>query len=155
MAESKRAPIEKQVSAGGVVYRSGTEGVDVALIFVRFGGKERWQLPKGLVDADESPAEAAHREVREETGLEAELQAPIDTIEYWYAGQSRGRRVRFHKFVHFFLFKYVAGQVDNHDHEVLEARWFPIKEAITQLAFKNEQEMVRRAQEMIELADSQ
>lgn len=152
MAEEHRRPIEKQVSAGGVAYRIGDEGVEVALVYVRFRGKERWQLPKGIVDAGESPAETALREIREEAGIETELLAPIDVIEYWYAGRSKGRSVRFHKFVHFFLCRYRAGDVSNHDREVLEARWVPLHAAPTLLAFKNEREMVIRAGEMIEAA---
>ena len=151
MAAGNKLPIEKQVSSGGVAYRQGHSGPEVTLVFVRFRGKERWQLPKGIVDAGESPEQTAQREVREEAGIEAELLAPIDVIEYWYVGRSKGRRVRFHKFVHFFLFKYISGEVGDHDHEVLEARWVPIDAAIEMLAFKNEREMVERAREMIEV----
>lgn len=154
MTNDKRplTPIEKQISAGGVAYRMGADGVEVALVYVRFRGKERWQLPKGIVDEGESPAETALREIREEAGIETDLLAPIDVIEYWYAGHSQGRRVRFHKFVHFFLCRYRSGDVSEHDREVLEARWVPITAAIPMLAFKNEREMVTRANEMIESA---
>jgi 8-oxo-dGTP pyrophosphatase MutT (NUDIX family) len=152
VAEDRRLPIEKQISSGGVAYRVGTQGVEVALVYVRFRGKERWQLPKGLVDGGESPEQTALREIREEAGIETDLIAPIDVIEYWYAGHSKGRRVRFHKFVHFFLCQYRSGDVSNHDREVLETRWISIDEAPTMLAFKNEREMVIRAQEMIESA---
>jgi 8-oxo-dGTP diphosphatase len=152
LSEERKTPVEKQVSSGGVAYRIGADGVEVALVYVRFRGRERWQLPKGLVDEGESPEQTALREIREETGLETELLAPIDVIEYWYAGHKKGRRVRFHKFVHFFLCEYRSGDVTNHDREVLEARWIPIDEAATVLAFKNEREMVIRAREMIEAA---
>jgi 8-oxo-dGTP pyrophosphatase MutT (NUDIX family) len=150
LSEERKTPVEKQVSSGGVAYRIGADGVEVALVYVRFRGKERWQLPKGLVDEGESPEQTALREIREETGIETELLAPIDVIEYWYAGHKGGCRVRFHKFVHFFLCEYRSGDVSDHDREVLEARWIPIDEAATMLAFKNEREMVIRAREMIE-----
>jgi 8-oxo-dGTP pyrophosphatase MutT (NUDIX family) len=153
VTERSKLPIEKQVSSGGVAYRTGEAGPEVALVYVRFGGKERWQLPKGIVDEGETPQETARREVREEAGIEAELLAPIDVIEYWYVGSSRKRRVRFHKFVHFFLFRYVSGDVNNHDREVIETRWVSIDEAESMLAFKNEREMVSRAREMIEAMD--
>jgi 8-oxo-dGTP pyrophosphatase MutT (NUDIX family) len=136
-----------QTSAGGVVFRRRGGRVEVALISVGAGG--RWQLPKGLVDEGESPEAAAVREVREETGLDAELVAPIEKIEYWYFSAARGARVRFHKFVHFFLLRFDAGHVSDHDHEVNEARWIEIGEAIEMLAFKGERAVVERAREMI------
>ncbi len=135
----------EQVSAGGVVFRR-KRGLEVALISV--GEASRWQLPKGLVGPNETPEEAARREVREETGLEAELVSPIDTIEYWY--YAKERKLRFHKFVHFYLFRYLAGSVQDHDDEVNEARWVEIDEAQDVLAFANEKRLVKRAKEMIE-----
>ena len=137
-----------QTSAGGVVFRRGDGRVEVALISV--GAGRRWQLPKGLVGAGESPEAAAVREAREETGLDAELVAPIEKIEYWYFSTERGARVRFHKFVHFFLMRFTAGDVSGHDHEVNEARWVEIGEACGMLAFKGERGVVERAREMIE-----
>jgi 8-oxo-dGTP pyrophosphatase MutT (NUDIX family) len=96
-----RVMTKTQVSAGGVVFRRSEGRTEVVLISV--GEQNRWQLPKGLVDACESPEEAARREAREETGLDAELIAPIEKIEYWYFSTERGARVRFHKFVHFYF----------------------------------------------------
>jgi 8-oxo-dGTP pyrophosphatase MutT (NUDIX family) len=137
-----------QVSAGGVVFRRRGRRVEVALISV--GERNRWQLPKGLVGARETPEAAALREVREETGLDAELVSPIEKIEYWYFSNERGARVRFHKFVHFYLLRYESGSVEDHDDEVNEARWIEIGEAIDALAFKTERSIVERAREMIE-----
>jgi 8-oxo-dGTP pyrophosphatase MutT (NUDIX family) len=142
-------PIEAQFSAGGVVTRPRSEGgVEVALIAV--GEKLRWQLPKGTIERGEAPEAAALREVREETGLQTEIVEPLHVVEYWYVGDSRSRRVRFHKKVHFYLMRYLAGDVADHDHEVREARWLPIDEAIGRLAFKNERDVVMRAKERIE-----
>jgi 8-oxo-dGTP diphosphatase len=139
---------QEQVSAGGVAFRRVGERVEVALISVGPGG--RWQLPKGLVDRDELPELAAQREVREEAGLETERLGRIETIEYWYFGKSRGgQRVRFHKFVHFYLFRATAGDVSQHDHEVNEARWVEIAEAAGMLSFANEKKVVEKARVMI------
>ncbi|MEX2142516.1 MAG: NUDIX hydrolase [Pirellulales bacterium] len=141
-------PIEAQFSAGGVAFRAGMEGgVEVALIAV--GEKRRWQLPKGTIEHGEAPEAAALREVREEAGVQTEIVEPLDVVEYWYVGDSRGRRVRFHKKVHFYLMRYISGNVADHDHEVLEARWLPIDEAIERLAFKNERNVVAHAKERI------
>jgi 8-oxo-dGTP diphosphatase len=141
------AATERQVSAGGVAFRRQEQNVEVALISV--GAKGRWQLPKGLVGSDETPEAAALREVREEAGVETDLIQPIDTVEYWYYGQRRGERIRYHKFVHFFLLRYQAGDVQDHDHEVNEARWVPIDQAQGMLAFASEKRVVDQANTLL------
>lgn len=140
-------PTLTQISAGGVVFRRVDWRVEVALISV--GEKNRWQLPKGLVDAGEGVEAAAVREAREETGVETELVAPVEKIEYWYYATKQGQRVRFHKFVHFYLLRYVSGDVRDHDAEVNEARWVEIDEALVLLAFAGERKVVGRAREML------
>jgi 8-oxo-dGTP diphosphatase len=145
--DKPKLPVVDQVSAGGVAFRTGPSGTEVALISV--GKEARWQLPKGLVDPGETPEVTALREVREEAGIETELVERIDTIEYWYVGDRRGQRVRFHKFVHFFLLRYQAGQVSDHDHEVNEARWVQIREARQLLAFRSERQAVEKAEGLI------
>jgi 8-oxo-dGTP diphosphatase len=141
-------PTLNQVSAGGVVYRRHAGELQVALISV--GEKSRWQLPKGLIDSQEVPETAAIREVREEAGVEAELLEFIDKIEYWYYSNQKGRRVRFHKKVYFYLLRYLSGDVKNHDQEVNEAAWFDVDQAVEQLAFDSEKEVVRKAVESIQ-----
>lgn len=136
-----------QVSAGGVVYRRHNHLIEVALISV--GHEVRWQLPKGQVDLDESNENAALREVCEETGLDTEQVALIDKIEYWYVAKNRQHWVRYHKFVYFYLLRYQSGHVEDHDHEVNEARWVEIDLAGDMLAFSSEKKVVRQAKEMI------
>jgi 8-oxo-dGTP diphosphatase len=141
-------PTLHQVSAGGVVYRRHAGKLQVALISV--GEESRWQLPKGLIDSQEVPEAAAIREVREETGVEAELLEFIDKIEYWYYSNQKGRRVRFHKKVYFYLMRYLSGDVKNHDQEVNEAAWFEVEQVVDRLAFDSEKDVVRKAVESIQ-----
>ncbi|CAN5770854.1 NUDIX hydrolase [soil metagenome] len=130
-----------------MAFRTGPSATEVALISV--GKEQRWQLPKGIVDPGETPEVTALREVREEAGIETELGEQIDTIAYWYVGDQRGQRVRFHKFVHFFLLRYKGGEISDHDHEVNEARWVEIGQARQMLAFKSERQAVEKAEAMI------
>jgi 8-oxo-dGTP pyrophosphatase MutT (NUDIX family) len=145
---SPMLPTQDQVSSGGVAFRRNIDAtIDVALIQV--GQRARWQLPKGAIESGEAPEAAALREVREETGLSTEIIEPLEVIEYWYVGDHASRRTRFHKKVHFFLMRYISGEVADHDHEVLEARWMPIDEAIEKLAFKNERLVVEKARDRL------
>ena len=145
-------PTRSQISAGGVPFRQQDGRIEVALISVGEGA--RWQLPKGLVGRKEVPEETALREVREETGLETTMVSPLDTIEYWYYATTKQRnRIRYHKYVHYYLLRYTSGNTTDHDAEVNEARWFDINEAVERLAFENEKSVVRKAQEAIAKSD--
>lgn len=142
-----RIATQTQVSAGGVAFRRRGRRIDIALISV--GEQGRWQLPKGRVGRGESNEMAAMREVREETGLVTEMVGLLDEVEYWYYSSSRAGRVRIHKFVHFYLLRYTAGDVHDHDHEVNEARWVSINKAHEMLTFPSEKKVVERAREML------
>jgi 8-oxo-dGTP pyrophosphatase MutT (NUDIX family) len=128
----------REFSAGGVVVRRMQGQPFVAVVRVR---DQILALPKGHPDGDESAAEAARREVREETGLEAEPVERLGDVKYWYVRD--GERVM--KIVAFFLFRYRSGSVENHDHEVEEALWIPLADAPAQLAYKGEREMAEAA----------
>jgi 8-oxo-dGTP pyrophosphatase MutT (NUDIX family) len=98
-------------------------------------------LPKGHPDGDETPEQAATREVAEETGITAELIDLLGETRYTY--ERRGRRVA--KRVAFFLFEYRSGDLADHDHEIEDARWIPLKEAARSLTYAGEREMISRA----------
>lgn len=140
-----------EISAGGVVFRrTDTGAVEVVLVATPGG---RWALPKGLVDRGESLEATALREVREETGLEAEVVERLDPIEYWYWWEEGGQKVRHHKKVYFFLMACRGGDVAFHDQEVEEARWFPIEEAVRQASHRTERQVLQQAAERIRKSD--
>lgn len=138
-----RPRVRTEISSGGVVYRKRAGRIDVALISV--GEPPRWQLPKGVVDHGEKPEETAVREVHEETGVHATIVAPLERIGYWYQRSENGERVRVRKFVHFYLLRYISGNVRQHDNEVLEARWVPLDDAEAMLAFASERAVLAEA----------
>jgi 8-oxo-dGTP pyrophosphatase MutT (NUDIX family) len=130
----------REVSAGGVVVRDGRVLVIVPTRRAADGSRVLG-LPKGHVEDGETVLQAATREVREETGVEAAPLEQLGEVRYWYV---RNRR-RVAKSVFFFLFRYMSGDTADHDNEVLEARWMRLEEALEALTYPGEREMVERA----------
>jgi uncharacterized protein involved in tolerance to divalent cations/ADP-ribose pyrophosphatase YjhB (NUDIX family) len=142
----------REVSAGGVMYRKHSDEIQIALIHVR----NRWGLPKGHVEEGERIEETALREVREETGLEGRVVKKLGDIRYAYRDKTKeGEPIRIYKRVHFFLLRYLKGDVRDHDHEVDEARWFPMDQVIKNLKFATERKMVHRALSILSANDDQ
>lgn len=136
-----------EVSAGGVVYRRVDDETEVALASRRTRrGDLAWGLPKGLVEEGEPLEQTALREVGEETGLEAEIEAPLGKIAYFYVWEG----VRIRKVVHFFLMQATGGDVSRHDHEMEEVRWFPLDDALKLASYKSEREVLERAVSRLE-----
>ncbi len=139
--------VEYPVSAGGVVYRVGEEGVDVVICGLRSQDGWTWGLPKGTPDLGETLEETAIREVTEETGLKVSLEAPIDSIRYWFVRQDDG--VKCHKTVHFYLMSAVGGSLDDHDHEFDEVHWSSGEESLRALTYANEINILEKAIAMV------
>ena len=113
-----------------------------------------WALPKGKIDPGESAAEAAVREVREETGVEGQLVEKLGDVRYTYTATWEGAKgERIFKIVSFSLLPAGRGRIDEIDDamrvEVDEARWLPLDEAPRLLTHKGEREMAAKALEKI------
>jgi 8-oxo-dGTP pyrophosphatase MutT (NUDIX family) len=141
-----RSADEREYSAGGVVVRRFRGRPYIAAVRVK--GGEVLALPKGHIDPDETPAEAATREVREETGVHATLIEKLKDIRYWY--ERGGKRIL--KDVSFFLFRYRSGSLSDHDHEVVSAEWVPLDEAPKLLSYRGEREVAAAAKSRVEHA---
>ena len=138
-------PVRREFSAGGVLVRRLRGRWWVAAI--RPNGKPDgvWALPKGLIDAGESGAATAIREVAEETGLTGRLEEKLGDVRYVYT--LRGERI--FKIVSFFLLRYRSGRIGElppgMEREVAAAQWLPLDEAPRLLAYGGEREMASKA----------
>lgn len=131
---------EREFSAGGVVVRDRS---CIVIVPTRRAadGSAVLALPKGHPEPGESAADAALREVREETGVQATLVAKLGDVRYFYMRE--GRRIA--KVVSFFVLDYVAGELDEHDHEVERAEWMELERAARELTYRGEREMAAAA----------
>ena len=145
--------MQREFSAGGVLVRKIRGRTMLAAI--RPQGRNRvWALPKGRIDAGESAAETALREVREETGVEGRLVEKLGDVRYVYTASWEGAKgERIFKVVSFFLVLAGRGRIGEIDEamriEVAEARWLPLEEAPRLLTYGGEREMAAKALERL------
>jgi 8-oxo-dGTP pyrophosphatase MutT (NUDIX family) len=105
------------------------------------------EIPGGMIDAGETPAEAALRETREEVGLsDLRVVGPIRVIDWRF--RAKGGHL-IHKFCHFFLLESPADEPSPQlDEGITACRWCPLDEAMADLSYDNARGVLRRAGEM-------
>ena len=138
-------PVVDETSAGGIVV-SRRDGVDHAAVIARRNraGRLEWCLPKGHLEGEETPEEAAVREIAEETGIQGTVRQRLGVIDYWFSGDDR----RVHKVVHHFLLGAVGGDLSvegDPDGEAEEAAWVPVADLHDVLAYPNERRLAEAA----------
>ena len=143
--------MRRELSAGAVVVRRMRGRHWAALVRPRRDDDRRqvWALPKGQLDAGETPLETAIREVAEETGLRAAGNRKLGDIRYVYTWDGE----RIFKVVSFFLLHATGGRLGDlppgMEIEIAETRWVPLDETPVVLAYGGEKEMARKAIEVL------
>lgn len=130
MSEAVRA-------AGAVLWRATHDGLELAVI--HRPKYDDWSLPKGKLDLGESEAEAAVREVREETGYTGELGADLGEIAYLHErdGKARPKRVRY------WSMRVEDGRFTPH-HEVDRLKWLAPDAALELLSYDRDRVIAQR-----------
>jgi 8-oxo-dGTP pyrophosphatase MutT (NUDIX family) len=136
-------------SAGGVVYRKTAD--DYQVILVGSGEPTQWRLPKGIIDPEESVAQAALREVREESGAIVEIDTEIDVADWTYEYDG----VLYRKETTYFLMKYIGGDIDQHDHEYEHVIWVSLQNFIHKLHFESERSIARKGALLLGFGESE
>ncbi len=132
--------VTPKVAVGAVVGNDRDE-----LLLVQRADSGVWLYPTGWADVGYSASEVAVKEVREETGIEAEIEDPLGDTRYFYVWDD----VRVRKVVHFFLMRAVGGNIEDHDDEMEDVRWFPLERALKRAAYRGEREVLARAAERL------
>ena len=134
---------ETVTAAGAVVWRRGSDGVE--LLMIHRPKYDDWTFPKGKVDDGERLPQAAVREVEEETGLLVRLGTPFVTHDYPMRDSVRTKRV------HYWTAR-VPGTDDASayvpNHEVDEVRWVRIVDAASQLTYDRDREVLASFEEL-------
>lgn len=139
-----RSRANREVSAGGVVYR--VEDGRALYLLIR-DSYRNWGFPKGHLEKEELPEAAALREVAEETGLtDLVIRAQLATIDWHF--RFRGKLI--HKICHFFLMESEnAATSPQREEGITACKWVPIDEALVLISYANAREVLQRAAETV------
>ena len=126
---------ERVAQAGGLVVRDKDDLLAVLLVRAK-KDPTVWVFPKGHIEPGESAAEAAVREVQEESGVVAELVGPIGPPQEFQSGTELVS-------VQYFLMR---ARSESASSEGRQKQWFSVDEAMRALSFENARQLVRDAQ---------
>ena len=120
--------------AGGIVYRKKGSDFEILLVTAK-RNPSAWIFPKGHIEAGETPAQAALREVEEEAGVVGELVGPV------------GRPIRFDTPVERVRVQYflVRMRKESRQTDGRDKRWVPFDDAAAMLTYDNLRGLVRAA----------
>jgi len=139
---NKQQPTQNEYSAGGVVFRPNADGTGWDIIAVQRARHGDWSLPKGHIESGETRQQAAIREVKEESGIDARVVHPLGEVDYFFRKSGGGL---IHKTVYHFLLEAANDQLGGPNWEVSEARWVDVNGADDLLTYAKDKEVVAMA----------
>jgi len=132
--------MKREYSAGGIVINNG-KVLMIKNAALRDPKKAYWGFPKGHIDPGENSRDAALREIKEETKIEAEIVGKLGDSQYVFTRSGE----KIFKLVVYYLLRYLSGEIKPQELEVLEVKWFDPEEAMERLSFKKDKEFLVKA----------
>ena len=135
--------MKKEISCGAVVYDI-FDGVVKFLLVKHINGKH-WAFPKGHIENNETKVETALREIKEETGLDVNLDDNFCKMVSYNVGSYIIKDV----------FYFVAKNKDTNSKVVLQREeiskygWFDFDKALSILTFQNDKNVLTSAREYL------
>lgn len=129
----------KKISAGGVLFHKGK------YLVIKWISQRTTELPKGTIEAGETPEATCVREVLEETGYNVRVTHPLSVATFtfdWKDGKT------YEKTVHYFLMERTDDAPSipaREEGEDFENMWLEYDEAVKLLSHKDMREAVERA----------
>lgn len=131
------------VGVGAIIVQDGK------ILIVRRGsepGKGKWSVPGGLVELGETVEQAVVREVREECGLDVEVDKLIDIVDSMTF--DKNGRLKYHFIILDFFVKIKGGKLRPGD-DAKEALWVPLEEVENYDLTKTFKEFLERNMEKL------
>lgn len=129
--------MKMEFSAGGIVYKKTKEDFEFALILDSYG---KWTFPKGHIEKNEKPEEAALRETTEEIGLnQIKIIELLEKVDFWFKFDDQ----LIHKYVYFYLIESDGTEELSHQvEEVQEAKWLSPQDTYDQVDYKKQNQAI-------------
>ena len=134
--------MKREKSCGALVYRI-TQSGQKELLFIKHRHGTHWSFPKGHMEEGESEVQTALREVKEETGLD------IDLDVYFRKSFEYSQTPNFKKMVVFFVGLATNDHVVRQEEEIGETRWIPLEQALAWVTFRNDKNLIRKAKKIL------
>ena len=134
--------MKREKSCGALVYRI-TQSGQKELLFIKHRHGTHWSFPKGHMEEGENEVQTALREVKEETGLDIDLEDDFrQSVEYYPKPNVK-------KQVVYFLGHARNDHVVRQEEEIGETRWIPLEQALAWVTFRNDKNLIRKAKKIL------
>lgn len=135
--------MKKYISAGIVTYFQDGPDREYLLLRYRTG---HWDFPKGKMEAGETIEQAAHRELKEETGLEATILPDFsDSLSYQFTDYDGAQTF---KEVIFFVGKTQEKEIQL-SAEHIDFMWLGYEQALQRLTYQNARNVLINAEKFL------
>lgn len=134
-------PVQRPVPTVGVVCMKGDQ-----VLLIKRGTPPRlgqWSLPGGRIEWGEAVDAAALRELKEETGVEAELTGLLDVVDGVFTSRETGETTR-----HYVMIDYAArwtGGEPKAGDDAADARFFTRDEAMAAVEWDETRRVIEQA----------